>query len=70
MSPAVTPTKKIPLSSDEEQPSQLTRQKAGLELEKSELCVSLSNITAIVRQVYGIATFVYMALLGRCVSLI
>ena len=39
VSPAVTPTKKIPLSSDEEQPSQLTRQKAGFELEKSELCM-------------------------------
>ena len=35
VSPAVTPTKKIP-PSIEEQPSQLTRQKAGLELEKSE----------------------------------
>ena len=36
VSPAVTPTKKIPPST-EEQPSLLTRQKAALELEKSEL---------------------------------
>lgn len=47
VSPAVTPTKKIPPAIEEQPSSLLTRQKDGLELEKSELCEYLRYFEAV-----------------------